>query len=1089
MNIPNLIKDVFTEGKSFATACILIVISVSACQTLPPGPRIEIPETKSIRDVTEYVEISLKDESYSMDTLLMLTEDYFAESAEILKTRYSAYENEKNLRPSGGIKEEPPLPDHDKFVKGIAALLDKYPKKPGADKLAYAISYALFESGKTIEAKRSLEDFLAKYRKSRHSNEASFRLGEILFDEEDYGEALARYDSVARSGDEMLGPKAVYKTAWINYKLDDFDGAVRNFILLLDSSESQLNASESALAIREESMNNMVLSLSRSAAPEKFLDGIMEKTYGPDVLFRLGNLFSGEARHEKSLAVFRLFMANFSEHPRAPFAFEGAAKALVALNDAASAVKIKEELVAGFNPGSAWHGKNFPSALGGGDKDTDNLVSGTMLELARHYHSVAKESGNEVHMQNALYGYTLYLSYFPDDPAAKEAGFLLAEAMFDSKRYLEAADRYVSSMAAYGDTPEGEDAALNALLSLELASSGDGRPPGADEKTAASIKRITGEYAAMFKEPKNQAAFFTKASDIYVSLGMTKEARESLTPLFKTPSGRTAYEKTGDIFALEKDFSSAINYYKSAMPSASGGGNADEIKKKLSDAHYALALDFLKNGDDAGAAKHFQYVYSVMRESSLAEDAVASAGYIYLRTGNKSGFRAILDIMKTNYPSGKTSFSLLVEAGKTFEEKGAHLEAAEMFEKAATHAVSGAEEKIKLLLKTSDMLEKAGEPGRLKTLIDSATEAGHISGRDKPAFLYRLAMAEAAYGDEDKAYSALKALSKDKLDPFHAAKAAFAASNIKLDEYLETKIKDPVTASFENKEAKMKELLEGYGAAIKSGYAEFMASGFYNMGMVLENFKDSLLSSSRPRDLSDDELKEYDYLLEEKVYPLEEEAIRSYRGSLKASFEHGELQNDGYAEKALSKLAVLRPALYKRDILSKEFVVINPPAEYYAKEESKEFFSLLNSANLYHARKELSGALLLYEKAGTIAPEDPYLNYNMGILLMKNKDKASVGKLEKSLALKDAHPGVLEAYAYSIFLFNDVKDALAFYEDLVKNRSELPWPHRNSGIIYEVFVEDYAKALERYKTYMATADKDGVQTEQWIALVEERLKK
>lgn len=1084
MNISNLIKGVFPEGKLFATACILIVISVSACQTLPPRPRIEIPEIKSIKDVTEYVEISLKDESYSIDTLLMLTEDYFTESAEILKTRYLAYENEKKFYPSGSVKEEPPLPDHEKFVKGLTALLDKYPKKPGADKLAYAISYAIFESGKIIEAKRSLEDFLVKYRESRHSNEASFRLGEILFDEEDYGEALARYETVAKSGDETLGPKAVYKTAWINYKLDDFDGAVKNFILLLNSSESKLNASESALAIREESINNMVLCLSRIAAPEKFLEGIMEKTYGPDVLYRLGYLLSGEMRHEKSLTAFRLFMGNFSEHPRAPFVYEMAAKSHTALNDTVAAVKTKEELASKFNPESAWYKENFPN----GDKDIDNLVSGTMLELARHYHSAAKESGNDVHMQNAIYGYTLYLAYFPDDPAAKETGFLLAEALFDSKRYLEAADRYESSMRAYGDTPEGEDAALNALLSLDLSSSGGGRPPEADEKTAASVKRITEAYTTIFKEPKNQEAFSTKASDIYVSAGMMNDARETLKPLFKTPSSFKAYEKTGDIFALEKDFSSAIGYYENAAPGAPGT-TSNEVRKKLSTAHYALALDFLKKGEHAAATTHFLNVYSIMKESSLAEDALASVGSIYLQTGNKSGFHTILDIMKTNYPSGKASLTLLMEAGKTFEEKGANEEAAEMFEKAAAHAGSGAGERRKLLLKTADMLGKAGEPDKIKTLIDSGTEAGHITAQDKPSFLFRLAMAELASGSEDKAYSTLKALSKDKLDPFHAAKAAFAASDMKLDEYLKTKIKDPVTASFKKKESKMKELLDGYGAAIKSGYAEFIAPGFYNMGMILEDFKDSLLSSSRPSDLSDEELKEYDYLLEEKVYPLEEEAVRAYRGSLKASFEHGELEGNGYAEKALSKLAVLRPALYKRDILSKEFVVIDPPAEPYAKEDSKEFFSLLNSANLYHERKELSGALWLYKKAEAIIPEDPYLNYNMGILLMKNKDKASVEKLGKSLTLKDANPEVLEAYAYSIFLFNDVKGALAFYEDLVKNRSELPWPHKNSGIIYEIFVEDYARALERYKTYLAASDKDGVTTVQWIALVEERLKK
>ena len=62
----------------------------------------------------------------------------------------------------------------------------------------------------------------------------------------------------------------------------------------------------------------------------------------------------------------------------------------------------------------------------------------------------------------------------------------------------------------------------------------------------------------------------------------------------------------------------------------------------------------------------------------------------------------------------------------------------------------------------------------------------------------------------------------------------------------------------------------------------------------------------------------------------------------------------------------------------------------------------------------------------------------MGILLMKNKDKASVEKLGKSLTLRDANPEVLEAYAYSIFLFNDVRRRPRLYEDLVKTGASFP---------------------------------------------------
>src|SRR3990170_7123836 len=102
MNISSLIKGVFARGK-LILAMFIVILAASACQTLPQ--RVEIPETESIMDVMEYVEISLEDESYSIETLLMLTEDYFAESAELLKTRYSAYENEKKLRPSEIARE------------------------------------------------------------------------------------------------------------------------------------------------------------------------------------------------------------------------------------------------------------------------------------------------------------------------------------------------------------------------------------------------------------------------------------------------------------------------------------------------------------------------------------------------------------------------------------------------------------------------------------------------------------------------------------------------------------------------------------------------------------------------------------------------------------------------------------------------------------------------------------------------------------------------------------------------------------------------------------------------------------------------
>ena len=132
-------------------------------------------------------------------------------------------------------------------------------------------------------------------------------------------------------------------------------------------------------------------------------------------------------------------------------------------------------------------------------------------------------------------------------------------------------------------------------------------------------------------------------------------------------------------------------------------------------------------------------------------------------------------------------------------------------------------------------------------------------------------------------------------------------------------------------------------------------------------WKTSRISFRHPGlpDLSDEELKEYDYLLGKRFTHWKKRLYGLTGGPPGVVRARGGLEGNGYAEKALSKLAVLRPALYKETSCRKDSLS-SPPAEPYAKEDSKEFFSLLNAANLYHERKEMSGAPPALQKAETI---------------------------------------------------------------------------------------------------------------------------
>ena len=108
----------------------------------------------------------------------------------------------------------------------------------------------------------------------------------------------------------------------------------------------------------------------------------------------------------------------------------------------------------------------------------------------------------------------------------------------------------------------------------------------------------------------------------------------------------------------------------------------------------------------------------------------------------------------------------------------------------------------------------------------------------------------------------------------------------------------------------MRDILGDYTYVIKSKIAPLQPEAFHMVGRVFENLKDSLLNSERPSDMTAEELDEYNYLLEERAYPLEEEAVKAYQSGFKASVN---ISNGAHMQTAIESLASLKPALYKRE--------------------------------------------------------------------------------------------------------------------------------------------------------------------------------
>jgi len=100
-----------------------------------------------------------------------------------------------------------------------------------------------------------------------------------------------------------------------------------------------------------------------------------------------------------------------------------------------------------------------------------------------------------------------------------------------------------------------------------------------------------------------------------------------------------------------------------------------------------------------------------------------------------------------------------------------------------------------------------------------------------------------------------------------------------------------------------------YGRTSSYNVAETATEATHSIADIYNEFSISLLESERPKNLSNDELDQYQILLEDQAFPFEEKAIEFYEINLTY------VKNDIYDEwtkKSHAQLKKLFPVRYQR---------------------------------------------------------------------------------------------------------------------------------------------------------------------------------
>jgi hypothetical protein len=129
----------------------------------------------------------------------------------------------------------------------------------------------------------------------------------------------------------------------------------------------------------------------------------------------------------------------------------------------------------------------------------------------------------------------------------------------------------------------------------------------------------------------------------------------------------------------------------------------------------------------------------------------------------------------------------------------------------------------------------------------------------------------------------------------------------------------------------MRSAIDTYSKLVDYQVGEVTAAATFYIAEIYYEFNVALLESERPANLNDEELEQYELVIEDQAYPFEEKAINVHEKNM-------ELLDVGiynkWIDKSLAKLSVLLPARYAKTEQDSAIITLIQAAPF-VKEKAK----------------------------------------------------------------------------------------------------------------------------------------------------------
>lgn len=846
-------------------------------------------------------------------------------------------------------------------------LLKEYPDHPDQDDILYRLAQSADILGRRAVAVEHLEKLVAQYPQSDWVTDAWYRLADYAYTAGEYEKAVRGFRIVmSQTNAPELRQYSWYMLGWSYFKLNQYAEAKAAFLAGMDQLTEaeqipgQPNGPETPSELLKDTLRVMSIIFEEESGVNSLVatlenrPNVTQQSVYQHLLFeRLAEHLLDKKRFQDASGVYRRYTELFPETIHAqPFQIK-LVNVFNAAGFAAEVLAEKARFVTAFAPdtayGRATNARNKTESL--------RVTRQYLLDLSQAAHAQAQsidkglqnstntryrtamENARLTAFEQAIDWYARFVVLYPEDDVTPEQYFLMGESLYAIQLFDQAVSAY--DQAAYGKKSENYDQAAEAgyaaVVSYEahLSVLDEVQP---DEQRA----RI--DHGLRFA---NHFPLHPQASQVRLQMGrrllalqdypaaleqanlmLSANADPKNTLKLPVDLAEGALELAAISSFKMTDFNRAENYFTQLINLPFQGRTQKEIqafeeKRKLWSNQ--LSASIFKQSEAAVAAEdwaaavgHLARLSEKTPDNPMREQADYDRATYLMRMSQWSAAVDVLRDFQKRFPKSPLLSSVTVKLASAHDAVGNQNAAAQSYLKIAAKDPDS-EVRREALYKAAKLFQDSGDA---TAAISAFREYAHNYKKPFARNLESMFQLTELYAmtnqPQKKAFWLSKIIrahqgagsERTERSRYLAAMAQTQFAREKIVDFEAIKLSQPLARSLRRKQTALTEAVESWQAVVDYGVAPFATEGQFRLASVYQHLASALMNSARPTGLSALEAEQYDLLLEEQAFPLEEEAIILHEQNLQNAWAG---VYDPWVQKSMDALAIIMPARYQRE--------------------------------------------------------------------------------------------------------------------------------------------------------------------------------